>query len=155
MKKFHVSLVFFVLSFYCFGAGIMDSFVIYDGWRYVAADGFATFHIEMGERIIGLFVVPMIVLFVFNILQYWFRPAAIPASWVTMALISQLVGWLSSIFIQIPIQLQLDHGKDEALLEKLIVSDWIRVVAWIIYTIIVIAMLNKTLLPINRRKLSV
>jgi Zn-dependent protease with chaperone function len=152
MKKFHVNLMFFVLSFYCFGAGIMDSFVIYDGWRYVGGEDFATMHIEMGERIISLFVLPMIVLFVFNILQYWFRPAVIPASWVTMALIAQLVGWLSSIFIQIPIQLQLDKGRDEALLEKLIVSDWIRVVAWITYTIIVIAMLNKTISPVNRKR---
>src|SRR5688572_517636 len=122
MKKFHVNLVFYVLSFYCFGAGIMDSFVIYDGWRYVGADEFAVMHIAMGQRIISLFVVPMVILFVLNIMHYWFRPAAIPKSWVTMALIAQLAGWLSSIFIQIPLQLQLDKGRDEALLEKLIVS---------------------------------
>lgn len=143
MKKFHVNLLFFVLSFYCFGAGVMDSFVIYDGWRYVGANEFPVFHIEMGERIIALFVLPMIVLFIVNIVLYWFRPAAIPRLWVTMALISQLVGWLSSIFIQIPIQLQLDHGKDEALLETLIVSDWIRVVAWMLHIIIIITMLYK------------
>jgi hypothetical protein len=158
MKKFHWNIAFYFLSFYCFGAGIMDSLVIYDGWRYVGAEEFATFHIAMGTRIINFFVFPMIILFVLNLVQYWVRPAAIPASWVTMALISQLVGWLSSIFIQIPIQLQLDKGKDEELLEKLIVTDWIRVIAWLLYTIMVLAMLAriyKTYLPENRKKLSV
>ena len=155
MKKFHWNLAFYVLSFYCFGAGFMDSFVIYDGWRFVGSEEFAIFHIAMGERIIGFFVIPMIVLFVMNILHYWFRPTAIPASWVTMALIAQLAGWISSVFIQIPIQLQLDKGKDEALLEKLIVSDWIRVIAWALYTVIIIAMLyriNKAYLPLSGKK---
>lgn len=40
MKKFNVNLFFYILSFYCFGAGIMDSFIIYDGWRYVGAEEF-------------------------------------------------------------------------------------------------------------------
>jgi hypothetical protein len=157
MKKFNVNLIFYVLSFYCFGAGIMDSFIIYDGWRYVGAEEFAAVHTANGQRIVLLFVLPMAILLVLNIMQYWFRPATIPASWVTMGVISQIVGWLSSIFIQIPIQLQLDKGKDEQLLEKLIVSDWIRVFAWLLYIIIIIAMLyriNKTYLPINRKKLT-
>lgn len=157
MKKFPINLVFYLLSFYCFGAGIMDSFIIYDGWRYVGDSEFAAMHTANGQRIVLLFVLPMAVLLVFNILQYWYRPAAIPASWVTMALIAQLAGWLSSIFIQIPIQIQLDKGKDEALLEKLIFSDWIRVFAWAIYIVILIAMLyriNRSYLPINRKKLS-
>jgi hypothetical protein len=157
MKKFHVNIAFFVLSFYCYGAGTMDCFVIYDGWRYVGENEFAVFHQAMGQRIIALFVWPMMLLFVLNILQYWFRPPAIPRSWVTMALALQIVGWLSSIFIQIPIQFQLDKGKDEALLEKLILTDWIRVLAWSVYIIVVIAMLYriyKAYLPITRRKVS-
>jgi hypothetical protein len=158
MKKFHFNLLFFVLSFYCFGAGMMDGFIIYDGWRYVGNEEFSVMHMAMGKRIVLLFVLPMAILLVLNILLYWFRAAAIPKSWVTMALVSQLAGWLSSIFIQIPIQLELDKGKDEALLEKLIYTDWLRFIAWMLYIVIVISMLyriNKSYLPINRKKISV
>jgi hypothetical protein len=158
MKKFNFNLLFFALSFYCMGAGFMDSFVIYDGWNFVGKTEFPTMHQAMSQRIITTFVLPMFILFVLTIFQYWLRPASIPRSWVTMALISQLVGWLSSVFIQIPIQTQLSQGKDEALLEKLIVSDWLRVFAWLIYIIIVLAMLyriHSTYLPVNRKKLSV
>ena len=143
MKKFHFNLLFFALSFYCIGAGFMDSFVIYNSWNFVGAEEFAAMHQATGQRIVVTFVLPTVLLLVLNILQYWFRPATVPRSWVTMALIAQLTGWLSSVFIQIPIQMQLSQGKDEALLEKLIVSDWLRVVAWLIYMVIVVAMLYR------------
>jgi hypothetical protein len=158
MKKFHFNLLFFALSFYCMGAGFMDSFVIYNGWNFVGPEEFPAMHQATGQRIVTTFVMPMVVLLVLNILQYWLRPVTVPRSWVTMALISQLIGWLSSIFIQIPIQMQLSEGKDEALLEKLIVSDWLRVFAWLIYIVVVVAMLYRiysTYLPMNRKKLSV
>ena len=158
MKKFHFNLLFFALSFYCMGAGFMDSFVIYNGWNFVGPEEFAAMHQATGQRIVTTFVMPMVVLLVLNIMQYWLRPATVPRSWVTMALISQLIGWLSSVFIQIPIQMQLSQGKDEALLEKLIVSDWLRVFSWLIYIAIIVAMLYRlrsACFPINRKKLSV
>jgi hypothetical protein len=157
MKKFHVNLLFYTLSFYCMGAGFMDSFIIYHSWNFVGPEEFAAMHQATGQRIVITFVMPTAVLLLLNILQYWFRAATVPRSWVTMALISQLIGWLSSVFIQIPIQMQLSQGKDEALLERLIVSDWLRVFAWLIYIIIVLAMLyriHNTYLPMHRKKLS-
>lgn len=158
MKKFNFNLLFFALSFYCMGAGFMDSFVIYNGWNFVGPEEFPAMHQATGQRIVITFVMPTVVLLVLNILQYWLRPATVPRSWVTMALISQMIGWLSSVFIQIPIQMQLSQGKDEALLEKLIMTDWLRVFSWLIYIVIVVAMLYRlrsTYLPMNRKKLSV
>lgn len=158
MKKFHLNVLFFVLSFYCFGAGFMDSFVIYDGWRFVGEQEFSAFHIAMGKRIIPFFVLPLAVLTILTVMMYWFRPSAIPKSWVTMALVAQMVGWISSFAIQIPIQLELDKGKDDALLEKLIVSDWLRVIAWVLYTIVVISMLyriNKSYLTVNHKRVTI
>lgn len=143
MKKFHFNLLFFALSFYCMGAGFMDSFVIYNSWNFVGAEEFAAMHQATGQRIVTTFVLPMVVLLMLNIMQYWLRPSTVPRAWVTMALISQLIGWLSSVFIQIPIQMQLSQGKDEALLQKLIVSDWLRVLSWLIYIVVVVAMLYR------------
>ena len=147
MKR-SLTILFFILSFYCFGAGVMDSFVIYNGWSFVGPEEFPAMHQATGQRIVTTFVLPMVLLLVLNILQYWLRPATVPRSWITMALISQLAGWLSSVFIQIPIQMQLSQGKDEALLQKLIVSDWLRVFAWLIYIVIIIAMLYRMKKPV-------
>ena len=143
MKKFNFNLLYFTLSFYCMGAGFMDRFVIYNGWNFVGPEEFPAMHQATGQRIVTTFVLPMVVLLVLNILQYWLRPATVPRSWINMALISQLAGWLSSVFIQIPIQMQLSQGKDEALLQKLIVSDWLRVFAWLFYIVIIVAMLYR------------
>lgn len=158
MKKFHYNLLFFALSFYCMGAGFMDSFVIYNGWNFVGQEEFPAMHQATGQRIVTTFVMPMVVLLVLNVLQYWLRPATVPLSWITMALIAQLIGWLSTLFIQVPMQMQLSQGKDEALLQKLIVSDWLRVFAWLIYIVIILAILyriHSTYLDMNRKKLSV
>lgn len=73
--------------------------------------------------------------------MFWYRPQIISKHLLWIAFVCQMISWLSSAFIQIPIQLQLDHGKDEALLNKLITTDWIRIIAWMIYISIVIQMM--------------
>jgi hypothetical protein len=100
-------------------------------------------HIEAGERIVALFVLPLLVCTILAVLMLWFRPASLPKKFVWMALACLAVGWLSSAFIQIPIQFQLDKGKDMELLNTLIVTDWIRVVASLAFMIVVISMISK------------
>ena len=140
MKNFWIPFIFFALSFYSLGAGIMDSFAIYHSWLYVGEDEFAALHQATGKRIVLLLVIPMLILTVFCVLMFWFRPAPVSKSLVWFALAGLIMGWISSAFIQIPIQVQLSMGKDDALLHKLIVSDWIRFFAWIIYITAVINM---------------
>jgi hypothetical protein len=140
MKGFRVFFIFSFLAIYCFGAGIMDGFVIYHGWRFVGKAEFIQMHKETGARIVGLFVLPMLVCTIFTVLLFWFRPALLPKKLVWMAIACQAVGWLSSAFIQIPIQGQLDEGKNMELLNKLIVTDWIRVAASLAFISVVISM---------------
>lgn len=141
MKKITIPFIFFILSFYCFGLGIMDSFVVYHSWLYVGAEEFAAMHIAASERIVPLLVLPTLILTIFCVLMFWHRSILISKTQVWLAFAMLLTGWLSSAFIQIPIQAQLSMGKNEALLNKLIITDWIRVIAWFIYIIIIIKML--------------
>ncbi|HLA52623.1 MAG TPA: hypothetical protein VK618_04940, partial [Flavitalea sp.] len=115
--------MFFALAFYGFGAGMMDSFAMYPTWRMVGADEFAAFHKVAGTRIQLIFVLPLLIMTVFTVLLFWHRPVAVSRTLVWVALIFTIIPWLSSALIQIPIQTALDSGKDEILLEKLILTD--------------------------------
>ena len=64
----------------------------------------------------------------FTILMLWSRPAAIPAWAVWAAVAAQAVVWVSTVTIQVPIQLQLsNHGLSIDLIERLIETNfWLR-----------------------------
>lgn len=141
MKGFKLLLIFFILAFYGFGAGIMDSFAMYHSWLFVGNAEFATMHQEAGDRIIAFYVLPLLICTICTVLLFWYRPRLLSRSLVWMAFACELVIWLSSAFIQIPMQFQLDKGKDIELLNKLIDTDWIRVIAFFIFIGIVIKMI--------------
>jgi hypothetical protein len=123
-----ITTTFFFLVFYTVGASMMDSFAMYHTWRFVGAEDFPLMHMESGKRIVLVFVLPTVLMMIFQILMFWHRPNVISKPLLWIALICNIIPLLSSAFVQIPIQIKLDHGKDPALLEWLIVSDWIRVI---------------------------
>lgn len=149
MKQITVPLLFFILSFYCFGLGMMDSFVVYHSWLYVGANEFAAMHSAASERIVPLLVLPTLVLTILCVIMLQNRPAYFTKRQIGLALLMLMSGWLSSALIQIPIQNQLQTGKDDALIQKLIVTDWIRVIAWFGYIIIVLKMLLQVMAGFN------
>lgn len=136
--------IFILLAFYVFGASMMDGFVIYHTWRFVGEAEFIKMHVESGSRIVPFFVFPSLVMTVFVILQFWHRPRVVSRTSVWIALACTIICWLSSAFIQIPMQIKLDQGKNEQLLNQLIVTDWIRVIPTILLAVIVLTMLIKT-----------
>ncbi len=137
--------VFFGLAFYTFGASMMDSFVVYHTWRFVGDAEFVKMHIASGSRIVPFFVIPTLVMTVFLILQFWHRPKSVSRTLVWIALFSTIIPWLSSAFIQIPMQIELDKGKNEELLNLLIVTDWIRVIPSFVLVIVVFTMVKKSI----------
>lgn len=141
MKGFRLFFIFSVLAIYSFGAGIMDSLAIYHSWRFVGETEFAQVHKETGDRIITFFVLPLLVCTILAVFLLWRRPAHLPKSLLWMAITCLAVAWISSAFIQIPIQFQLDKGKDVMLLNKLLDTDWIRIIAYVAFFGVVIAML--------------
>jgi hypothetical protein len=142
-----VTPLFFALAFYGFGAGMMDSFAIYPTWRLVGPDEFAAFHKVAGARIQVVFVLPLLIMTLLEVLMLWHRPVTIPRWLVWIALTLTLIPWLSSAFIQIPIQVALDNGKDDALLERLIITDWIRIIPFFLQIITVFRMLTLSIQP--------
>ena len=117
--------IYILFSFYVFGGGIVNSLVAYRTWRWVGAKEFPKFHHVDSERIIPLFVIFFFLSFIPQILLFWFRPIAIPKWVISLALLFNLITLVSTITVQIPIQIKLDQAFSLDLIEKLISTDLI------------------------------
>lgn len=115
----------FALVFYGNGAAFVESFVNYPSWHLIGTGEFIAYHGFIGPRVIAFLVAPALLGTVLTILLLRFRPSGIPLWSVWVALLLQLVVWVSTATIQIPIQLQLGvQGAEPALLERLMETNW-------------------------------
>jgi hypothetical protein len=120
-----IFLIAFVLVFYGMGASFVESFVNYPTWHLIGANEFRTYHQAMGPLIIGYMVVPLLIATLFTVLLLWFRPAPIPRWAIWLAVVLQLISWVSTVAIQVPIQVQLSRdGLSLPLIERLIFTNW-------------------------------
>jgi hypothetical protein len=128
MGSHWVFLIAFALVFYGTGAAVIESFVNYSSWHLIGADEFIAYHQFISPRVLTFLVAPLLLGTAFTILMLWSRPAAIPAWAVWTAIAAQAVVWVSTVTIQVPIQLQLsDHGLSVELIERLIETNfWLR-----------------------------
>jgi hypothetical protein len=126
-------LITFALVFYGMGASFVESFVNYPTWPLIGANEFRAYHRALSPLIIGYMVIPMLVATILTILLLWFRPAAIPRWMVWLAIVLQLVVWVSTFTIQLPIQGQLSaDGLSLPLIDRLCVTNfWFRRVPYI------------------------
>ena len=136
--------VYILLGFYVFGGGIVNSLVAYRTWRAVGPNEFPEFHHIDSSLIIPLFVVFFFFSFIPQILLFWFRPIAIPRGLVWLALVFNFITLVSTIIIQIPIQVELDKKFSLELIERLISTDFIfRRIPMLLLTIVNFIMLYK------------
>jgi hypothetical protein len=118
-------LISFALVFYGVGASFVESFVNYPTWRLIGANEFRAYHQALSPLVIGYMVIPMLITTLLTVLLLWFRPTPIPqwAIWLTVVL--QLLIWVSTVAIQLPIQVQLSRdGLSVPLIERLIFTNW-------------------------------
>jgi len=121
-------LITFALVFYGMGAASVESFVNYPTWPLIGANEFRAYHRALGPLIIGYMVIPLLVATALTMLLLWIRPASIPRWMVWLALVLQLVVWVSTFTIQLPIQGQLSaEGLSLPLIDHLrVTSFWFR-----------------------------
>jgi len=144
-------LITFSLIFYGVGASFVESFVNYPTWRLIGAGEFLAYRQALSPLIIGYMVIPMIVGTLLTVLLVWFRPAGIPAWAVWLSIVLQMLVWISTAFIQIPIQIELSSsGLSLPLIDRLIVTNlWFRKVPQIFNTVLFLWMMSLLLV---RRK---
>ncbi len=120
--------LFIGCTFYSYGTAMMDYFLVYPSRMLIGEEEFVAYHALLDERIMPISVYPFVMLTVLNIILFWFRPARIPKGLVLACLICLLLDWISTIFIQIPMNLQLNEGKDAAIITSIMETNWGRVV---------------------------
>lgn len=124
-----ILLLFLVFTFYCYGAGMMDYFAIYEPWKLIPEKNFAGFHQYQGKRIMNIFVIPSAVMTLLNILAIIFPVKSIGVKWLWLSLLAYAFDWIFSFTMQIPIQLVLETKKDDALIQELLDTNWLRFAA--------------------------
>jgi hypothetical protein len=118
-------LISFALVFYGMGASFVESFVNYPTWRLIGANEFRAYHQALGPLVIGYMVIPMLITTLLTVLLLWFRPAPLPPWAIWLAVVLQLIIWVSTGAIQLPIQVQLSSdGLSLPLIERLIFTNW-------------------------------
>lgn len=133
-------IAFTLLSFYSLGAGFLESFVNYPSWHIIGpSEVWIPYHESLHSKIVPVLAIPALLLqLISNILLFFYRPAAVPRAAVWACLFILLIAILSSAFIQIPMQVQLDSGYTRELVDDLIFSDlWLRIAMAVIRCAIV------------------
>jgi len=157
MRTHWVFLIAFALVFYGTGAAFIESFVNYPSWHLIGSAEFTQFHRFISPRILTYLVAPLLLGTGFTILLLWFRPSAIPnwAVWVAIGL--QAIVWVSTVSIQVPIQLQLSaDGLSIPLIERLIETNfWIRRVPYAVCAGLFIWMASRVLSANGKNSMAV
>ena len=149
-------LITFCLIFYGTGASFVESFVNYPTWPLIGANEFRAYHHAFSPLIIGYMVIPMLIGTVLNLFLLWFRPVQIPMWAVLFAIGLQLVVWISTATIQLPIQFQLSaDGLSVPLIERLIFTNfWLRRIPYAITSVLFLWMMSLLLRENISRKSS-
>jgi hypothetical protein len=128
MKTPWLFIIAFALVFYANGAAFIESFVNYPSWRFIGPKEFSGYHQFIGPRVVIYLVVPALLASIFTLVMLWRRPVAIPLWAVWVAVVFQIIIWVSSAHIQIPIQVEFSSaGFSEERLASLITSNfWLR-----------------------------
>jgi len=142
-------LITFALIFYGMGASFVESFVNYPTWRLIGANEFLAYHHAISPLVIAYMVIPMLLATVLTLLLVWFRPAQIPRWAIRLSVILQMLVWVSTATIQIPIQIQLSaSGLSLPLIDQLIFTNlWFRKVPQIINIFLFLWMMSLMLRP--------
>lgn len=142
--------VYILLAFYVFGGGIVNSLVAYRTWLWVGEREFPKFHQVDSSLIIPLFVIFFFISFIPQILLFWFRPVVVSKRLVWLALLFNLITLISTVTIQIPIQVELDKRFSMELIERLISTDMVyRRIPMLLMAIVNFIMLYKVVTNSN------
>lgn len=148
-------LISFALVFYGMGASFVESFVNYPTWRLIGANEFRAYHQALSPLVIGYMVIPMLITTILTMILVWFRPAPVPRWAIWLSLVLQLMIWVSTAAIQLPIQVQLSReGLSLSLIERLISTNWwLRKVPQIINGLLFLWMMT-LLLRVNSQRIA-
>ena len=124
MKGSPLLSVAFALTFYTLGATFFESFVNYRTWHLIDQGSFHRYHEALTTLVVRVMLVPILIYFLVTISLVVWPPPSLTRTRLGISVTLQLVAIVSSIAVQIPLQMQLrELGPTEDLLTRLMWTD--------------------------------
>jgi hypothetical protein len=101
--------------------------IIYPGFQKIPSNKFSAYHRWYVKRI-STIVLPLMLVELW--MSAWWLKSGSTTSVPAISAFIVFIVWLSTFAIQVPIHKHLTSGKDEVLIRRLILSNWIRTLAW-------------------------
>jgi hypothetical protein len=140
-----ISLV--LLSAYSLAGCLMEHFVVFYGWTLTqTVDELKRIQTPSGVRTGIVYIIPKTVLT--SLLVYYATLSASDRSlhghlfdidWISISVAMLAVSWASSFLVQIPLQLHIQKTGARKALEKLVKTDWVRVLTMVAHCAIIFA----------------
>ncbi len=148
MKKWEgiVFTAFCGLSFYSFGTALMDYFLVYPSRAIVGEGEFVSYHALLEQAILPISVFPFLLITILNAILLFRTLPSVSKALLWASFICIILDWLSSIFLQIPMNLQLNEGKDSALIQQVMDTNWGRIILESLQTGFVFVMMKNVVL---------
>lgn len=110
--------------------------IIYPGFLRIPEQCFTAYHRWYALRI-SCIVLPLMLAEVIFLLGWWW----VGGDWsaVYIATLAVVVIWLSTFRLQVPLHKRLQNGKDDVLIRRLVLTNWIRTSAWSLKALVVTA----------------
>jgi len=108
--------------------------------RFIASTEFQDFE-KLHCKRIGQIVGPvMLAEGVAALAIWWFSRTFFESTLSSMGVLLIAAIWLCTFTVQMPIHRRLEDGRDEALIAKLVQTNWFRTVAWTLRAIVAFAL---------------
>lgn len=113
--------------------------VHYPLMKYVTIENFKSFH-EQHSQFISWIVIPLMLTEAFSLMYIaYYELASNKAALIYTLIFLTTINWFSTFLIQVPIHTKLSHqGYSLQLIEKLILTNWIRTISWSFKGVIII-----------------
>ena len=117
-------------TFYMIGLIWMVQVVHYPLFKLVGSGGFENYQDQHQKRTTLVVGPPMLIEAFSTILLAWYTPKGIESLPVIVGIALLLVIWLSTAILQVPCHGKLTKGFDPVIHRRLVLSNWIRTLAW-------------------------
>jgi len=137
-----LTVLYFLLRIYSFSDGAVHGIANYSAWKLVGAQEFPAVHKYVNRRIFLVYVPFFFLTVLVNIVLIWFHHPAVSTTLVVIAAVLNLLIWIITATLAIPIHKQLDRAKSAELIGSLVaVHLYLRLIPGMIVMIVTAAMM--------------
>jgi len=118
--------------------------VHYPMFHRVGSDGFATYEAQHQQRTTWVVAPLMAVEAVTSVALLWMSEGSTTRMMAVLGVVFIVVIWLSTILLQVPCHRKLEAGYDATIAQRLVITNWVRTLAWTCRAPLAIAFLLAT-----------